>query len=284
MEFFFALTDPDLPFLKNALWAGLLASLAFGLIGSYIVARRISYMAGAISHSSLAGIGAGLWAEAVFGVKAGLPLWGALIAAMAAAWVIGTASLRAREREDSIIGSIWALGMAIGLIFIAKTPGYVDAMSYLFGDILLIGKSDIIAIVILDVIVLGLGVYFYHQISAISFDAEFARIRGSRVDFYFILLLQLTAMTVVALVRIVGIVMVVAMLTIPAAIAGRFTNRLWKMALVAIFLNIIFLILGLWASYVLDLPSGTTIIIIAGLTYLALLAFTPRRGKGFKGG
>lgn len=269
IEFIRALTDPNIPFLRYAFCAGILASLAFGIIGTYVVVRRISYIAGAISHSVLGGIGAGLYLHYQVGMIWFHPMYGAVAAALAAAVIIGLISLHARQREDTAIGAIWALGMATGLLFIAKTPGYIDPMSYLFGNILLISSTDLWLIAGLDLLIVALSIYLYNHFLAVCFDEESARLRGLKVDLYFLLLLGLTALTVVLLIRVVGIVLVIAMLTLPAATAGQFARRLWQMMILSVIFSLIFIIAGLGISYTLDLPSGPVIIVIAGFGYLA---------------
>ncbi|MBT3310481.1 MAG: metal ABC transporter permease [Desulfobacterales bacterium] len=274
IEFINALSDPDNEFLRLALYVGTLASLSFGIIGSYVVTRRISYLAGAISHCVFGGIGAGLYIQNKVGLEWFDPMYGAVISAILAAVIIGTVSLHAQQREDTVIGALWAIGMATGLLFIDRTPGYFDMSSYLFGDILLISNIDLQLVVILDIIVVGFTVFFYNKLLAVCFDDEFARLRGINAGAFYMLLLCLTALTVVLLVRVVGIVMVIALLTIPAAVAGQFAKRLWQMMLLAIFFCMLFTWTGLAVSYSYRLSSGPTIIVIAGLVYLIVLLFT----------
>jgi len=272
MEFLNALADPALPFLRYAFFSGILASVAFGIIGTYVVARRITYIAGAISHCVLAGIGAGLFLERAMGVTWFGPLTGAIIAALAAAMIIGLVSLRANQREDTAIGALWSIGMAVGLLFIARTPGYLEPMSYLFGNILLISEADLWLVMVLDAVVLGMVYLFHNQFKAVCFDEEYSRLRGLRTDFFYLLLLCLTALTVVLLVRVVGIVMVIALLTLPAAVAGSFARSLSQMMGLATLCSMVFIGSGLALSYNCDLPSGPVIIVIAGLAYLAVIA------------
>ncbi|MDP8228972.1 MAG: metal ABC transporter permease [Candidatus Electryoneaceae bacterium] len=270
IEFINALFDPNISFFRYAFIAGIMASLAFGVIGTYVVARRITYIAGAISHSVLGGIGIGLYLQHKVGWIWFEPMYGAVAAALGSALIIGLVSMHSRQREDTVIGAIWAFGMAVGLLFIAVTPGYVDPMSYLFGSILLISKTDLWMVAGLDILVVGLGIYFYNNFLAVCFDDEYARLRGVRVDLYFLLLLCLTALTVVLLVRVVGIVMVIALLTLPAAVAGYIAHRLWQMMIWAVLFSMIFIGVGLGFSYVHNLPSGPTIIVFAGIVYLAV--------------
>jgi zinc transport system permease protein len=271
MEFFGAVLEFD--FLRHALLAGVLAGIACGVVGSYVVVRRITYIAGAIAHCVLAGLGIGRWLQVVHGWSI-TPAHGAVLAAVGASLVIGVVSLRVREREDTIIGAVWAIGMAIGVLFIAVTPGYhEDLMSYLFGNILLIGTQDLWTMAALDLVVLALALGLYPQLEAVCFDEEFARLRGLNVEVYVLILLVLTALTVVLLVSVVGIVLVIALLTLPAAIAGHFTATLRGMMTLASVLAVVFTTAGLAVSYTPDLPAGATTIVVAGAAYLGVLFF-----------
>ena len=270
-ELLAALTDPDLPFFRYALLTGLLASISFGIIGTFVVVRRISYIAGAISHCVLAGIGGGLYLQNVAGITWFTPVHGAIIVALLAALILAEVNRHGQEREDSIIGALWAGGMAIGFLFIAVTPGYFDPMSYLFGNILLITEQDIYYVIALDIIIVTIVALFYNKFLALCFDEEFTRLRGVRTHLLYLLLLSLTALTIVLLVRIVGIIMVIALLTMPAAIAGNFASSIRQMMLIATLICAVFIVVGLGVSYSLDLPSGSVIILIATLTYLLSL-------------
>jgi zinc transport system permease protein len=267
-------------FLQKALLAGLLASVACGLVGSYVVARRITYIAGGIAHSVLGGMGLAHYLSVTQGWDFLEPLYGAIVAALAAAVTIALVTLRYRQHEDTIIGAIWAIGMAVGIIFIVKTPGYSEnLMSYLFGNILLVSTADLWLLGVLDIIVVAVGLAFYRQISAVCFDDEFARVRGLNVEFYYVVLLCLTALTVVLLVTVVGIVLVIALLTLPAAVARYFTRTLWQSMLVAMLVSALFTTSGLALSYAPDLPAGATIILVAGLAYLIVALISRVRRK-----
>jgi len=256
-------------FLQYAIIAGLLASISCGVIGAYVVVRRITYIAGGISHCVLGGIGMARYFQVVYGWESFHPIYGAIIAALLAAAVIGLVSLRAKQREDTVIGAVWAVGMAAGILFISKTPGYQeDLMSYLFGNILMVSPRDLWVILMLDLVILSVTLVFYNRFLAICFDEEFARLRGLRVEIFYLLLLGLTALTVVLLVSVVGIVMVIALLTLPAAIAGQLTKRLWTMMLFSAFLCAILTTAGLALSYGPNLPAGATTIVLAGGLYL----------------
>ena len=282
-EFFEALFDPSVAFLRYALLAGLLGSVSFGIVGSYVVTRRISYIAGAISHSVLAGIGAALYGQHALGYTWCDPLYGATIAALLSAVLIGFASLYSGEREDTVIAAVWAVGMATGLLFLHQTPGSFDPMSYLFGNILLISQRDLFLVIALDAVVIGLSLFFHNKLLAVCFDEEFARLRGIRVEAYYILLLCLVALTVVLMVTVVGIVLVIALLTLPAAAAGQFGRRMGAMMAIAVLFCAGFVSVGLAVSYTHGLQTGPTIVMTGGLTYLAQF-FALRTARKVKAG
>ncbi|HFQ81539.1 MAG TPA: metal ABC transporter permease [Desulfobacterales bacterium] len=278
-DFLAAIANNQMPFLRYALIAGILASVTFGIVGSYVVVRRITYIAGAIAHCVLGGIGIALYAQKVWHLAWLDPIYGALVAAILAALIIGLVSMYTKQREDTVIGAIWAIGMAVGLLFIAKTPGYIDPMSYLFGNILLVSKSDLWLMILLDIVIVTAVWLLYHNFMAVCFDEEYARLRGLNTKFYYLALLMMIALAVVLLVRVVGIVMVVALLTLPAAIAGHFVNRLGRMMVMASLLCMIFISGGLAWSYSLDLPSGPVIIVLAGGAYLITLLISRLRRR-----
>jgi len=269
------------PMMQCALAAGLLASIACGVVGSYVVARRITYLAGGIAHCVLGGMGAAAychkalgwsWVDPVFDIEWISPMSGAVAAALGAAGIIGVVSLRLKQREDTVISALWATGMATGVLFIAKTPGYQqDLMGYLFGNILMVPRQDLVLIAILDVVVVAVSLGLYKQFLAICFDEEFARARGIRVEAYYLLLLGLTALTVVLLVTVVGIVMVIALLTLPVAAAALMARRLWQVMIVAVLLSMGLTTAGLALSYGPDLRSGAVIVVLSAGLYLAVL-------------
>jgi zinc transport system permease protein len=264
-------------FMRNALLSGLLASAACGVVGTLVVVRRIAFIAGGIAHCVLGGIGAAIYMQTVHGWKWLDPLYGALLSALLAAVVIGMISVKAKERTDTVIGAVWAIGMATGILFLARTPGYGgDLVGYLFGNILMVRTSDLWLLGILDLVVLVSVLVYYDQLMAVAFDEEYARTRGIPVDLFFIGLLLLTAVTIVLLVTAVGIVMMIALLTIPAAIAGRFATKLSHMMIWGAILTVVFTTTGLALSYSPGLPAGATVIILSGVAYLlVVLATTP---------
>ncbi|MCL5125237.1 MAG: metal ABC transporter permease [Deltaproteobacteria bacterium] len=259
-------------FLQNALLTGVLASVACGIIGTYVIVRRISYIADGIAHTVLGGMGAALYLNRVCHWQGLVPLHGALVAAIIAAVIIGLVSLRAKQREDTVISALWAVGMATGIMFISQTPGYnEDLMGYLFGNILMVSTRDLWMLGGLDAVIVVAGLLFYNQFLAVCFDQEFAVLRGLRVEVFYLLLLGLAALTVVLLSTVVGIVMVVAMLTLPIGIAALFSRSLWGMMIVSTILCAVFTTSGLAISYGPDYPAGATTIILAGAAYLVCI-------------
>ena len=265
-EFLSALSDHA--FLQTALLAGFLASIGCGVMGTFVVVKRIAFMAGGIAHSVLGGMGAALY----YGFD---PLLGALAAAVLSALLIGSVRLLWRAQEDTLVGALWAIGMAIGILFIAKTPGYAtDLMAFLFGNILLVPPRAIRFMGALDLcLVLTVGL-FYRQFLAVSFDEEFARLRGVPVVFFYLLLLCLVAVTVVLLIQVVGLILVIALLTLPAAIAGQYVQSLGGMMLIATLLGGVFTSGGLALSYGPDLPAGPTMILLAASVYVLSTLFS----------
>ena len=278
LEFFQAVSSHA--FMRNALLAGILASVACGVIGTYVVTRRISLIAGSLAHSILGGMGAAYYFKTVNGWTWLHPLHGAVVAALLAAMIISLVRIYGREREDTVISALWAIGMAIGIMFIVQTPGYkTDLMTYLFGNIIMADDRAIQLLVILDVFIVGVGLLFYKQLLAVCFDEEFAKLRGINVAFFYTLLLCLTALTIVTLIYVVGIVMIIALMTLPVAIAEKFSKRLWEMMILASVLSACFTTGGLAISYGPDLPPGATTILLAGAVYVLVNLVLSARGK-----
>ncbi|GGP68928.1 metal ABC transporter permease [Shewanella saliphila] len=260
-------------FLQYAIVGGLLASLACGVVGSFVVARRATYVAGAIAHCVLGGMGAARYMQRVHDIEWMTPLLGATVAAVIAALIVAAVTASGRQREDTVLSAIWAIGMAVGISFITATPGYYeDLMSYLFGNILMIGTADLQHMAVLDAVIVILMLLFYDKFLVISFQPELAKLRGIRVRAYHTLLLILISLTVVLLTQVVGLVMVIALLTLPAATALHFAQRLWIAMLIATSLCFLFTVSGIALSYGPELPAGATVIQVAGGTYLLAIA------------
>ncbi len=258
-------------FFQNALLAAGLAAFACGVIGALIVINRLSSLTGSVAHASFGGLGLSY----MLGMP---PLLGAALFSIAAALGTGVISLRHRERSDTAIAVFWAVGMAMGLIFISMSRGYaVDLMSYLFGSILTVSGTDLLLLAVLDILILVFVAGLYKELLAISFDREFSIIKGVRADLIFMLFLCLVAITVVMLIRVAGLILVIALLTIPAAITSIFFTDLKRIMASAVFLSAVFSVIGLVLSWNLDIPAGASIIVVAGTGYLIAQLFRSRR-------
>ncbi len=267
IEFISALMEHS--FLQMALLAAVLTAIPCGIVGSYVVTKRITYVAGGIAHCVLGGIGLAHYLNHVHGLSWMSPMLGALLAALLAALIIGLVTTRQNEREDTIIGALWAIGMAGGLFFMAMTPGYnASLVSYLFGNILLVTQQDIYLIIALDIAIAILILLFYRHLLAVSFDQEYAALRGLSVKRFTFILLFMVAITVVLLVSVVGIVLVIALLTLPPAIAARFSKNLGQMMAISTLVCLFCSAGGLAISYSPNLPVGATIVLLAGGLYL----------------
>lgn len=260
-------------FMRNALIAGLLAAVACGIVGVYVVVKRIVFISGGIAHASFGGIGLGY----LTGMS---PVLGAMFFTLASALGMGLVIRRTKLPEDTAIGILWAMGMAMGIIFIGFAPGYApDLFSYLFGNILTVPFSDLVLMLVLDAFIVAVVLAFYKGFLALSFDEEFGTVVGVPVERLYLLLLCMIALTVVVLIRVVGIILVIALLTIPAALAKQFTYDLRKMMLLAILFGALFTFGGLWLSYELNLASGATIILLGGTALLASFGFSRVRSR-----
>lgn len=264
------------PLLQKALLACLGASLSAGIIGTYVVVKRIVSLSGSIAHSVMGGMGMMLWLQRTLGFFWLLPIFGALLSAILSAIIIGWVHLRFREREDAVISMIWSLGMAIGVIFISKTPGFsVELTHFLLGNILWITTGDLAVLALLNLVILTFVLMFHSRFLAICFDEKQAELQGIRVRFFYLFLLILVALAVVVLLYIVGIILALAMLALPASIALAFTRKISTTMIVATLLNILFCVGGLALSYHLNWPAGATIALFAGLGYLTSLRLKP---------
>ena len=254
-------------FMQHALLAGLLVSFAAGIIGSLIVVNRMVFLAGGIAHTSYGGIG--------LAVYLGLPIFlGASVFAVGAALLIAALTLKKRHRMDTFIGLIWAVGMAIGVIFVDLTPGYnVDLMSYLFGSILAVSSEDLYFMGVLLALILFVVTFWYRDILAVSYDSEYASLRGVNVRFFYTLILILSALTVVIAIKVVGLILVIAMLTIPVYIAEKLSHSLFSMMFLSGAIATLFTLLGLWMSYTYNLTSGASIIIVSAISLGLFLLF-----------
>lgn len=259
-------------FFRNALLASLLASITCGIIGTYIVSRRIVFISGGITHASFGGIGMGYY----MGFD---PILGAVMFGIFSALGIEFFTRKADLREDSAIAMLWALGMALGIIFIFLTPGYApNLMSYLFGNILTVSLTDLLFLTLLTLGIAAFFIIFYRMILFISFDEEYALTNNTPVRLFNMILICLVALTIVLNIRVVGIILVMSLLTIPQAISNLFTRYFHKMIYYSIFFGFMGSISGLIFSYVYDIPSGAAIIFALVLMYgIAKIWFVTRK-------
>jgi zinc transport system permease protein len=254
-------------FMRNALLAGILVSISCGIIGTLVVVNRIVFISGGIAHAAYGGIGISYFFKFS-------PVLGAILFSIFSAMGMGMLQRRLRERADTLIGVMWAMGMAIGIIFIDLTPGYkADLMSYLFGSILAVPRADLWGMVLIDGLILGFVILFYKELLAISFDETFATIRNLPVELIYLLLMAAIALTVGMMMKVVGLIMVISLLTIPAAISGQLVKDMRAMMVIASLLGMVFTTTGLWLSYSLNLTSGATIILVAGIAYALSFSF-----------
>ncbi|MBE1423498.1 zinc transport system permease protein [Desulfomicrobium macestii] len=252
----------SMEFMQNALMAGVLASLACGIIGSLVVVNRQVFMAGGVAHTAYGGVGLAFFL--------GLPVLPCAVGfTVLAALIMALASFGRSERSDGIIGIMWAAGMAFGIILLDLTPGYnVDLMSYLFGSLLAVPASDIWIMLLLDLFILAVVLFWYKDFLSLSFDMEFARSTGVPVRMLYVLMQVMTAVTVVMVIQVAGLILVIALLTIPPMLAELFTNSLWKTMVLATLASLFFCLCGLAVSYHLDLTSGASIIAVATAGYI----------------
>ncbi|MBS3903495.1 MAG: metal ABC transporter permease [Anaplasmataceae bacterium] len=262
------------PLLLPALLAAIAASIAGGIMGSYIVAKRIVFLSGSISHAVLGGMGFFLWLKRHFHLEWASPLFGALIAALLSALALGWIRFRYKEREDTLIAALWSTGMSIGVIFIALTPGYnVELTNFLFGNILWATPRDVAILIGFDILLITLTRLYHKQFLAICFDEEQALMQGLNVKKLYMFLLCMIAVSIVLLIQVVGAILVVALLAIPPAIAAIFSSRLSKIMILAVFIGIGISFAGISASYRLNWPPGATIALIAAIVYLGSLPY-----------
>lgn len=252
-------------FLSNAVIASVLAGICCGIIGTYIVTRRLVFLSGGITHSSFGGIGIAYY----LGIN---PLIGAALFAVASAFGIELFAGNNKVREDSTIGILWSFGMAIGIVFVFLTPGYApNLMSFLFGNILLVTQSNIISLAIFNIVLIAAMTLLYRPIIYTACDRNYAKTQGLPVRAISLLMLILVSLSIVLNIRVVGIVLLVSLLTIPAVVANLLTKNYLKMTILSTIIAIIGTLMGLYVSYALDIPAGASTVVL-----LAMLFFVVR--------
>lgn len=259
-------------FMQNAILTGIMASIICGVIGPFIVAKRMVFISGGLSHTAFGGLGIAYW----LGIN---PIYGASLFVLSSALIIGWWEEKI-ARHDLFIGILWAFGVAVGIIFIQLTPGYVpDLMTFLFGNILTVSQKDMYITLFLVLIVTAPVFIFFKGMVFITFDEEYAKARKLPVKTLNMLLLSLFALSIVILIQVVGIILVIALITIPVAVAGELSKSFKGIMALSTLLGTIFCLSGLFASYFFELPSGAAIVMIGtmaliltkGLKYLLLL-------------
>lgn len=258
-------------FMQNALMAIILVSIITGIIGSLVVVNKMVFLSGGIAHSAYGGIGLAIFL--------GLPmLLSTSIFCIVITIIIALASYKQREHLDILIGIMWAAGMSFGIILVDLTPGYQsDLMSYLFGSLLAVTKDDLIYMGILLAVIIMIVLVFYRDILAVSYDSEYATLRGVKTRFFYTLILVLSSLTIVVSIKVVGLILVIALLTIPIYIASFFSKSLSSMMINSTLLSILFSLIGLTLSYNYDLSSGPSIIMVSST--FAFFAFVIRSIK-----
>ncbi|HEX7468014.1 MAG TPA: metal ABC transporter permease [Methanobacterium sp.] len=249
-------------FMQRALIAAVLVSISCGVVGSYVVIKRIVSLSGAISHAAFGGVGLGYF----LGVN---PVLAAIPFSIISAISIGGVKQITNISEDTAIGILWSVGMAIGVIFINLTPGYApDLFSYLFGSILTVSNADLYIMLILDLVIISVVYMFRREFLAVSFDEEFSNVVGLPALLIYMLLLALVALSVVVLIKVVGVILLIALFTIPAAIGKQYTYNLRNLMILATILAVVLTSLGLILSFIFNLASGATIVMVLAAAFL----------------
>lgn len=263
-------------FFQHALWGSLFTCVACGIVGAYIVSKRLVFISGGITHASFGGLGLGFF----LGIN---PILSALVFSVASALGVEWLSKKQDIREDSAIAAIWSLGMALGVIFVYLTPGYTPNISaYLFGNILTITREDLWFVGILAAVLSLVFFFFLQPILYTAFDREFAQTKGLPVQWIEHLMMLAIALTIVSAIRLVGIMLLLSLLTIPQMTANLFTNRFRRMILYSIAIGIACCIAGLMLSYFIDVPSGATIIFVMVVIFFlckSLVALRRKNGR-----
>ena len=245
--------------ISNSVYASILLSIAIAIIGSLIVINKTTAITGSIAHGSFGGIGLALYLGSSVILTTS-------IFTIVLAIILAFITIKFPHRQDSLIGVIWAVGMSIGIIFLSLTPGYQsDALSYLFGNILLVENKDLIFMGIIDILILISIIFLYNRFIAMSYDKEFLTLRGINANLLYTYFLILTSLTIVMSVRAIGIILILALFTIPALIAEKFTKKFFSMMILSGILGLIFMISGIIISYFYDISPTPAIVIIASI-------------------
>lgn len=263
-------------FFQNALLGSLLTAIVCGIVGTYIVARRLVFISGGITHASFGGLGLGFYLNAN-------PILFALLFAVASAFGVEFMSKKQGVREDSAIAAFWALGMALGVIFIFLSPGYAPNLNaFLFGNILTITSTDIFWIGGFAALLIVFVVLFFREIIYVSFDHDFASTQHLPVKLIEYVMMLFVAITIVLSIRLVGIMLLMSLLTLPQMTANLFTGSFVKIASLSVLIGFLGCVSGLVLSYFLNVPSGAFIILVLVLLFLIVKIAFAIRAKGVK--
>jgi zinc transport system permease protein len=263
-------------FVRHAIFAGVLAAILCGVVGTFVVVKRVSFLAGGLSHAAFGGLGICFF----LGIN---PLWGAIAVSLGCAVVLGLMDTEKVKSHDALIGVLWAAGVAVGIAFVYRTPGYApNLMTYLFGNILLVTPADVWTTLVLTVVVLAVFLLFGKELVAVSFDEVFARVQGAPVRLLLTLLLVLVALTVVVLIQVVGILLVIALLTIPPVVSLMLFKNLRSVLLTSVAIGVAMTLAGLAVSFYEDLPSGPAIVLLGTALLLLVYGVQKLRGRSFR--
>ncbi|WP_194844244.1 metal ABC transporter permease [Candidatus Clavichlamydia salmonicola] len=270
MNFFSALfANPVLPV---ACLTALAASIVGGVIGTYVVVKRIVSISGSIAHSVLGGFGLSIWIQYHFNLPKFSPTYGAVISAILLALLIGWIHLNYKEREDALIAIIWSVGMSTGIIFMSKIPGAnSELLNFLLGNLLWASWSDIYLLLGLDLFICLIVFIFRHRFLGLCFDEEFSSLRMKSVSGLYLLLLSLIALSIVLLIYVMGVILVISILTLPCSIAGRFMFRISSIMILSVILNMMLSLGGIITAYYFNWPTGAAIAIFSAAAYLICL-------------
>ena len=261
----------SLSFMQNALAAAVMVSVLCAVISFFVVLKRLSFIGVGISHSAFGGVSLGV----LLGIN---PTSTAIVFAVSAALTIGQLSRKSEIHEDTAIGILFAASMALGILFLSLSKSYTaDLFGFLFGNILAVTRLDLLIIALLSICVLLMVKLFFKELLFLSFDEEMAKVSGVPAAFLYFMLLGLMAVTIVVSIKIVGIILVSALLVIPGAAGYRLTFNYRRMLLISVVVALASSLVGLGASYYLDLPSGATIVLAATAIFLGCYFFSPKR-------
>ncbi len=270
--------------IQNMFLATIMASVVCGVIGTYVVVKRIVFVSGGIAHTTFGGVGFAYYLQSVYLVSWFTPMIGAIVFAVAAALIIGSPRINKIVREDSTIGVLWVVGMALGVLFISLTDHNVVLVrsyeSILFGNVLLVSSQNLQVMAVMGIVILSLVAYLYRDLQILTFDETQARISGINVTLMNILLYVLVALTCVFVMNIVGIVLVIALLTLPAAIASMFSNDLRQIMVLATVCALVLSFLGLVLSIEFSIPPGASIVLTLAVFFMLSLGIKSYHDRG----